>query len=568
MASQANLKTVISADMTGFAATMRRAGATASQTGRNIGRSMAGATRAIGRIAKSAALAGTAIAAIGGALAGRAMINGLKNAADLGGKLSDISAQTGIAAGQLAVMQRAFEDNGISADKVGQAVNKMQRTIIDFGDGGELASRPFEAIGVAFQDIISLSPDKQFQLIQSRIAAIADPTLRAATAMQIFGRSGGEMLTLFADTGAFSNASTFLGKQSEILNRSAVKFDEISDKLGRIPAKLQGFFVGFLEPIADQINSALDRFEKFDFANLGQRISEGLKNINLAQITDLFGSVSTVISVALIDGLAKVVQFFSSLMVAVWSSEVVPKMGDLLLDALFGVFNSVGEAVNNAANWIMGFESESVEVAKSFADTLQEELDKVDWSPGDALTKAVDDLKAKLKSMFPEVNGGSSHGTSSEADLYDAELAEQRKRVAEDMAKAASGGSSVNWGAGSSNIPNSIDNQMARTGDFAGLDRYYNMQSQVGKSFSNNGGIASMGKFGESFATNGALGGLGKRDGGLGGIALNDSTGGLRNVRAVGAARNKEEKGLSLAEEQLKATKDVADNIRHAITVN
>jgi len=80
MASQANLKTVISADMSGFSATMRRAGSVANSTGKSIGRNMSGATMAIGGLAKGAVLAGTALA---GAAASAALFKGIKGAAEI-----------------------------------------------------------------------------------------------------------------------------------------------------------------------------------------------------------------------------------------------------------------------------------------------------------------------------------------------------------------------------------------------------------------------------------------------------------------------------------------------------
>jgi hypothetical protein len=274
MAAKADLKTTISADMTGFAATMRRAGGLAKSTGAGIGKSLGSASSAIGGLVKSAGAATIKLAALGVAAAGVGLVAGIKNAADLGGKLADLSARTGIAAGKLAVMGRAFEDNGISADKIGGVINKLQKTITDFGNGSASASKPFAALGIKFEDISRLNPAAQFELIQSKISAIQDPAQRAALAMQIFGKSGGELLTLFADGEAFANAGAFLGTQAEILDRSAGLFDSISDKMARIPEKLQGFFVGFLEPIGGDIDAILTKFEAFDFAALGLKLGE------------------------------------------------------------------------------------------------------------------------------------------------------------------------------------------------------------------------------------------------------------------------------------------------------
>ena len=85
MAAKADLKTTISADMTGFSATMRRAGGLAATTGAKIGKSLGGATKAMGGLALSAGRVAASLAAAGTAGAGAGFVAGIKNAADLGG---------------------------------------------------------------------------------------------------------------------------------------------------------------------------------------------------------------------------------------------------------------------------------------------------------------------------------------------------------------------------------------------------------------------------------------------------------------------------------------------------
>jgi hypothetical protein len=272
--NRANLKTVISADSTQFNSALGKATLRAQSAGMGIARGVGRATMGIAKMGVTAAATAASVGLIGGALVGAVMIRGIKSAADLGGKISDLSAQTGIAAGEIMVMQRALQDNGIAGDKVGTIINKMQKAIFDAGQGIGTALPALEELGLNLSDLSKMSPEKQFEAIQRSISAIEDPTRRAGLAMQIFGKSGGELLTLFADGKAFDNAGKFVGVQAEIMNRSAVLFDAISDKLGRVPDKLQGFFVGFLEPVADTINGLLDKFESFDFASLGLKIGE------------------------------------------------------------------------------------------------------------------------------------------------------------------------------------------------------------------------------------------------------------------------------------------------------
>jgi len=59
--------------------------------------------------------------------------------------------------------------------------------------------RAFERINVDYNELADLSPEEQFETIAFAIADLEDPTLRAATAQDIFGRAGTQLLPLFAE---------------------------------------------------------------------------------------------------------------------------------------------------------------------------------------------------------------------------------------------------------------------------------------------------------------------------------------------------------------------------------
>ena len=279
--ARAELKTVISADASQFSNAMRKAGMVASDTSSKIKKSISG------KIGGAFTAAGAAIA---GAFTVSTFAAGIKGAADLGGQLADLSVRTGIAAGDLARLSRAFEDNGVSADKIGPIINKLQKAIYDFGTGAEKPKKAFAELGISFEEIARLSPDQQFAMVQRAIAGIEDPAKRAALAMQVFGKSGGELLTLFGDSGALEKAGTFLGTAAEILNRRAGTFDEISDILGRAGAKLQSFFVGVLDVVADDLLKILQDFDSLDLAKMGQDFADIFKGINFEEI-DIGGTI-------------------------------------------------------------------------------------------------------------------------------------------------------------------------------------------------------------------------------------------------------------------------------------
>jgi hypothetical protein len=308
--ARADLKATISADSSQFDATMRRAAASSVQAGAKISKGIGGSTAGIRKA--TAAVAGLNALFKGALVAGIGL--GIKKAADLGGALSDVAAQTGIAAGNVAILRRAFEDAGVGADAVGATINKLQKAIAGANAGSEKSQAVFSRLGLDLAELSRMTPDEQFAAVGKAINNIADPAQRAAVAMELFGKSGGKLLTVFGDAGALSSAGEFIGTQAEILNRQAGLFDSISDKLGRIPDKLGAFFVGVLDPMAEDLDSVLTKFEETDFAAIGQSVGKMLKEFMPEDLDiggQIYQSVETIKS--LINGISGFFQVMGKL---------------------------------------------------------------------------------------------------------------------------------------------------------------------------------------------------------------------------------------------------------------
>jgi len=228
-------------------------------------------------LATAAKLGGAAILALGTAAlaAGAGVVTGVKGVIDLAGRLSDLSAQTGIAVSDLMILEQAFTDNGVGADKVGTGINKLQKAISEARGGSKTAAASFANLGIKIDEISELSPADQFAMVGAAIGAIEDPADRAAAAMEIFGKSGAEMLAVFG-AGKIEDAAGAIGTQAKLLEKNAELFDRAGDLLGRAGVKVRGFFVGVADKVVPVILPLLEAFDKLDLAEQGQRFGEAI----------------------------------------------------------------------------------------------------------------------------------------------------------------------------------------------------------------------------------------------------------------------------------------------------
>ena len=103
--------------------------------------------------------------------------------------LQDLSNASGIAAARLLEFKKALVTSGGSGDEMALAINNLLRTVDEAAQGSVKAQNKFIDLGISLNDLRRL--DEEQILIQTLkgIAAIEDPSRRAAEMMDKFGKS-------------------------------------------------------------------------------------------------------------------------------------------------------------------------------------------------------------------------------------------------------------------------------------------------------------------------------------------------------------------------------------------
>ena len=313
------------------------------------------------RIAKFAA-AFIAIRAVAGVVT--AGFDHFKQALDVGGQLNDLSANTGVAVGDLVVLQQEFANAGKSAEDIGPVFGKMAKSL----QGGS-ADDTIKKLGINLNELKKKTPAEQFRTLGSAINTIQDPSQKAAASMEIFGRSGAELLSLFSSDG-FGDAATQVGSQAQILQRDAALFDDVGDKLALTGMKVRGFWVGVAEKVAPVLKPLLDKFASLDLASWGQKAGEAVAFIVQA-LAD--GKVGDILFTSAKIAFANAVNFLAGALMAV---------GQALWQILVEAFKSaitILQVVATADFWI-GMGKALLGIAQQFIAFLLDGVAKMlDW---------------------------------------------------------------------------------------------------------------------------------------------------------------------------------------------
>jgi hypothetical protein len=148
-------------------------------------RAFGGAVRSIG-----AGLAGLGVATLA-PLAAAA-----KKFAEIGDVFDKSSLRTGVAPEALSQLAFAAEQSGASLETLEKGIRIMQKNLLLVQQSGGAAADALALVGISVKDLVGLNPEQQFLTVADAISKIQDDSTQAAVAMQIFGRSGAELVPL------------------------------------------------------------------------------------------------------------------------------------------------------------------------------------------------------------------------------------------------------------------------------------------------------------------------------------------------------------------------------------
>jgi hypothetical protein len=168
-----------------------------------------------------------------GAAALAPLAGAIKVFSDTGSALNDMSARTGVSVEALSEFEYAAKMTGVEMEGLEGGLRKMQKTVGEAAMGSKSAADALGKLGLSAAELTNLAPDQQFAMIADRLDQVRDPALRAAVAMEIFGKSGTNLLPMMqggaAGVQALRDAARSMGLT--MTTESAAAADALGDSL-------------------------------------------------------------------------------------------------------------------------------------------------------------------------------------------------------------------------------------------------------------------------------------------------------------------------------------------------
>jgi hypothetical protein len=319
-----------------------------------IGRGVTKTEQQLGRLTKSANSAAGSLRAlvgieIGTRLAG-AFTTAARAAVDMASRVTesiaamdDLSQRTGVSTDALQGFQVAADLAGVQ--NLEGALQKVSVVLGDAAAGSATAQKAFANIGLSVDDLLKLAPEDQFRAVAAAIGDIQGPAAQAAAAVDLFGKSGVELLPLFASN--LQEIEDRANKLGIVLSGDQVEaITEMDDALLMVRKTFDGIIgqvTANLAPIvtalSEEFLSFVESFNGFGGgggSGIADALTDGLLDFAeyMAGIFDAaiaqFGEFGATLTTA-----ASVFEFVANVFVAVGET----------LRALFNVFELVGNAI-------------------------------------------------------------------------------------------------------------------------------------------------------------------------------------------------------------------------------
>lgn len=223
------------------------------------------------------AAVGFAAAATAAVAAGAALAVAGKRAIDTADNMSKAAQKVGVATEALSRLNYAAGYSDVSLEQLSGGMQKLSRNLADVASGkGGAAATALQALGISATDATGKlrGSDEVFTDIADRFGRMEDGSTKTALALQLFGRTGAEMIPLL-NTGKdglkrFADEADRTG--NTISTKTGRAAEEFNDTLGDVSRILGGVALQVAEEALPALQDLADLLKSPEVASAAQTL--------------------------------------------------------------------------------------------------------------------------------------------------------------------------------------------------------------------------------------------------------------------------------------------------------
>lgn len=240
--------------------------------------------RNLGDLGSVARSLGGLLSGLGVAVSAAGLASMVKSSLESADSLSKLSQRVGITVESLSTLIPAADLSGVSAEKFEGGLRKLATRMLEAATGSDEAARSFAAVGVAVrnQDGTLRATDQALLDLADRFKAMPDGAEKTALAVELFGKSGADLIPFLNQgregVGALTTELQELGVQ--IGGDTAAQAEVFNDSLAKVRLAISSIGNRILEAFLPAMNAMANGM--VDSAKQGGTLRAVLDGIVLA----------------------------------------------------------------------------------------------------------------------------------------------------------------------------------------------------------------------------------------------------------------------------------------------
>lgn len=280
---------------------------------------------AMGGLNKTFAAFGLLIS--GGAFVG--LVKGAIDSADSFGKMAD---QTGIAANTLQAYVNAGKLAGVSQETIDKGLRRLAQSMREADQGVATYKDSFDSLGISVRstDGTFKTSEQVLGEVADRFATMENGATKAAISMEIFGRSGANLINLL--NGGAASLEEFNYAVSDEFAQNAEFFN---DQIAVLAIQFDGFRKQLTDALLPSLNTIVSVFSELfsaenDFSGFFKAIEIGIRGISIG----IFATVKLVDEVIRVIGVAaqRIQGFFDNIKIPPFVQKLLGGAGNIAKD--------------------------------------------------------------------------------------------------------------------------------------------------------------------------------------------------------------------------------------------